>query len=60
MPKVKIVASLIIIFITAPIWFYVLYQVLQAINASELVWFLYWIYLPFSLFASVVMKIFEE
>jgi len=48
----KAVLSLITVFITLPIWLYILYQILDAIQASELVWFLYFIYIPFSIFTS--------
>jgi hypothetical protein len=43
-------AALGTIFLTLPIWFFLLYKILQAVNASDLMWFLYWIYAPASLF----------
>lgn len=60
MKKAKIILALIVLLITTPIWFYLLYKILEAVNASELMWFLYWVYLPFSFIASVVYKIYDD
>ena len=54
--NMKTAAALITVFITLPVWFYILYQILTAINASELTWFLYWVYIPFSLFVSFTIN----
>lgn len=48
------------LFITMPIWFYLLYKVLLAVNATELMWFLYWAYVPFSVFVHLASKLTEE
>jgi hypothetical protein len=56
----KIVSGLIALFVTMPIWFFLLFRVLEAVNANELMWFLYWVYLPASLFVSVINKIIDE
>ena len=37
-----------------------IYQILVRVNASELMWFLFWVYVPVSLFATALMKIKEE
>lgn len=50
----KIIASLAAIFISVPIWFYLLYKILVLVNATELMWFLYWIYLPATMFVHIV------
>ena len=55
----KYVPGLITIFISAPIWYYLLYTILTAINAGELTWFLYWVYVPFAVFAQIVSKVVE-
>jgi len=56
----KIVAALLVIFVSYPIWFYLLYRILVSVNASELMFFLFWIYLPVSLFAAIVGQILKE
>jgi hypothetical protein len=56
----KVICGLVIIFITLPIWFYLLYKILVIVNATDLMWFLYYIYVPFTIFASVLAKIVEK
>ena len=46
MGKMKIIGATVAVFIVLPIWFYLLFKVLAAVNASELMWFLFWIYVP--------------
>lgn len=46
-------ASLVML-VTLPIWFYLLYKILIAVNASDLMWFLYWAYVPASFVAAGV------
>ncbi len=56
----KLIAGLFSIFIVMPIWFYILYSILTEINASELTWFLYWVYLPVALFVGLISKYIED
>jgi hypothetical protein len=51
--------ALIALLVTQPIWYYLLYQVLVRVEASDLMWFLYWVYVPVSILASVIAKFFE-
>ena len=60
MSKLKILNGLLAVFVALPIWFYILYQILVAINASELTWFLYWAYVPVSAFIGFVSKLLAE
>lgn len=57
MKNVRIAAGLLALFIGMPIWFYLLYKILESVNASELMWFLYWIYIPASILVGVVAKL---
>jgi hypothetical protein len=43
-----------------PIWFYLLYQILLRVNASELMWFLYWAYVPLTFFAVIMSRLVEK
>lgn len=54
MTALKIVSGLISVFLTATIWLYLLYQILVRVEASELMWFLYWAYCPFVLLVYCV------
>ncbi len=47
------------VFVILPIWFYLLYAVLKRVDASELMWFLYWIYLPVNVLVTVLTRLVE-
>lgn len=38
-------------------WYYLVYQILAAVNASPRMWIAYWIYLPMSLIGHVIIEI---
>lgn len=54
-----VIASVLALCVTTPIWYYLLYKILSAIQATELMWFLFWIYLPVSIFVGLILKIVE-
>jgi len=56
----KAMSGLLALFVVLPIWFYLFYQVLESVNASELMWFLYWAYIPASFFVVAVERIGKE
>ena len=56
----KAIAGLLALFVTMPIWFFLLHRILEAVNANELMWFLYWAYVPASLLANILAKLAEE
>ncbi len=56
MKKLETVKSLVALLITIPIWFYLLHSILVAINATELQFFLFWVYVPFSVFVHLVKE----
>lgn len=56
----KVIAGILALFVTLPIWFFLFYKILEAVNASELMWFLFWIYVPVSIIISVISKIAED
>jgi hypothetical protein len=60
MQKLRIVNSLIYLFVVGPIWFYLQYKLLQAIQASELMWFLFWVYVPTGMLTTFLLKITSE
>lgn len=60
MKKILIVAGLAGVLMVVPIWYFLLYTILSAIQPDRLVWFLFWIYIPASLFVQVVEKIANE
>lgn len=54
----KVITSLVVVFITLPIWFYTLFWVLTKLNTPDLIWFLFWVYVPFSLFSFFLFLLF--
>lgn len=56
----KVIAALLYLFISGPIWFYLFYKILKAVNASELMMFLFWIYVPVTFLAGVILKLAEK
>lgn len=60
MKAAKAISGLLVLFVTMPIWYWLIYQILVRVQASELMWFLYWIYVPVTLFAHVLAKLSEK
>lgn len=56
----KVAAQVLALFISLPIWFFLLYQILVRVNASELMWFLFWVYVPLGIFVQVVIRLTEK
>ena len=59
MKKLKIIQALIALLVSLPIWFYLLHEVLERVQATELMWFLFWVYVPVSIFATFIGKLIE-
>lgn len=55
----SILANICSTFITLPIWFYLLYKILIKVEATELMMFLFWIYLPVTFIITLIIKILE-
>jgi len=60
MNKLKIINAIVTTFLLLPIWLYLVYSLLSAINASDIQWFLFWIYVPLHLFVSFVSSILSK
>jgi hypothetical protein len=56
MNVMKTIAGMVALFVTLPIWLYLLYKVLEYVHASELMWFLYWAYIPATILVQVTAK----
>lgn len=55
----KAVAGLLGLFVVLPIWYFLLYRVLASVNATEVMWLLYWIYIPIGVLVQVLTKLAE-
>lgn len=64
MRALKIVTGAMATCVTIPIWLYLFYQILKLVNASELMWFLFWVYVPCTFVVFIVrefvIKAFDE
>jgi len=56
----KVVAAIIVLCIAQPIWFYLLYQILVRVTGSELMFFLFWIYVPVTVLAALILRILDK
>lgn len=52
--KWRAIGGLVTVFLYMPIWYYLMYQILVRVNASELMWFLFLVYVPMGLFVSAI------
>ena len=57
MKKVKLVSGLITFFLVMPIWYYLMHWMLVKSEAGELQMFLFWVYMPFGIFAGILARI---
>jgi hypothetical protein len=57
--KNELIIGLLSCCITTPIWYFLLYQILKRVNATELMFFLFWVYVPASILATIITNIFE-
>ncbi len=58
--KAKVISGVISICITLPIWLYLFYKVLIFIQATELMMFLFWVYIPTSVFNGILSAIIRD
>jgi hypothetical protein len=56
----KAISGLLALLVSLPIWYYLLYQILVRVDATELMFFLYWIYLPVGIFTAILAKLAES
>jgi hypothetical protein len=60
MTGLKIVVNLVGLLVVMPIWYYLIYKILVAVQATELMWFLFWIYIPAGLFIRMCDLVIEK
>ena len=56
MVSVKI-AGLLSRFVVIPIWFYLMFSILSRVGATDVMWLLYWVYVPISALASILIEL---
>lgn len=55
--KLKAVCAVVTVIVVAPIWYYLLYQILVRVNATELMMFLFWAYVPIGILVQALNAI---
>jgi hypothetical protein len=56
----KVVGGLLAVFLSLPITFYLWYSVLKRVDASELMWFLFWVNVPAMILIQAIGKLTEK
>ena len=58
--KLKVLNALLTLCCTLPIWYYLLYKILTLVESTELMWFLFWVYIPFGIAANLTSQFMEK
>lgn len=58
--KARVTSTLIGLFVIAPIWFYLLYRLLEAAQATPVMWLLYWVYVPAAIFVRALTDLWSD
>ena len=59
MNKLKIINAIVMILVPLPIWLYLIYQIMIKVQATELMWFLFWVYVPVAVITGAIAKYVE-
>ena len=46
--------------ISTPIWYYLMYKILVMVQATDIMWFLFWVYVPVGLLVQILVKVSES
>lgn len=57
---IKLISAIVYTLIALPLALFLQYKILVTINASELMWFVFWIYAPIAVVVTVVFKLLEN
>lgn len=60
MKALKIIMGLLAVLVSLPISFYLNYKIMTLVNATELMWFLFWVNLPLVFLMHAINKIAES
>lgn len=52
--KIGCLLGVLRLLIVSPIWFYLVWYLLKSVNASQLAFFLFWVYMPVNFILSLV------
>lgn len=58
--KSEKIAGIVSVVVTLPIRGYLWYKILEYVHASELMWFLFWVYFPLGLLVTMLSLVGKE
>ena len=58
--RIKLAHTTVGLFIQLPMWYYLIYQILKGVNASELTWFIFWMYMPLNILSMLTGRWFLD
>ncbi|MCJ7761115.1 hypothetical protein MUP59_08265 [Candidatus Bathyarchaeota archaeon] len=58
--KIGCALGIISVLVLTPVWYFLLYKILVAVQATELMWFMYWVYVPAHILAGVLSVIIQS
>lgn len=56
----KVIAAIVTLCVSLPLYLYLLYKILVHIDAPELMWFLFYAYVPVVFVSSLLYRLYEE
>jgi ABC-type dipeptide/oligopeptide/nickel transport system permease component len=56
----KIISGIVAVCLALPIGLWLQYQVLKRVDASELMFFLFWVHVPVLIFIQIMTKLLEK
>jgi hypothetical protein len=60
MRAARIIIAILGLFVTIPITLYLQYKIMSLVNATDLMWFLFWVNVPVFILIQVIGKIVEK
>ena len=54
----KLATTLYVLLVSAPLYLYLIYKILVHIQATEMIWFLFYIYIPVTLIGHTLVALF--
>jgi hypothetical protein len=60
MNKAKIVSGVLSVCVTIPIWLYLWYKIMSMVGANELMWFLFWVYVPVTIVVAILKVVADD
>lgn len=58
--KLRVILAIMTTCLTIPIWLYLLFRILVAIEATPVMWLLFWVYVPAAIIVRIIQSIIEK